>query len=215
VRVAVAAGFLVGGCGASGRGDRVLSFGGGVFVGVGERCPGAAEVPDEVGGEHAEQHVGADAVFEAVVDRAQVQVDGLDRAEVAFDVGELFVGGDRGGGVEALGGHAGADDVDAVQRGLGGDLLDAAGDGQGGVGDLEVEVFGHLVLVDQRAGLERDPVNPRAGQPMRGEFLLGCLEDAQPHALGVALPFQNSLCLGQICCSMGVPGIGFSMHQAV
>jgi hypothetical protein len=31
-----------------------------------------------------------------------------------------------------------------------------------------------------------------------GEFLLGSLENAQPHALGVALPFQCSLSLGQI-----------------
>jgi hypothetical protein len=33
---------------------------------------------------------------------------------------------------------------------------------------------------------------------MGGEFLLGRLENAQPHALGVALPFQSSLCLGQV-----------------
>jgi hypothetical protein len=31
-----------------------------------------------------------------------------------------------------------------------------------------------------------------------GEFLLGSLEDAQTHALGVALPPQYSLSLGQI-----------------
>jgi hypothetical protein len=33
---------------------------------------------------------------------------------------------------------------------------------------------------------------------MGGEFLLGGLENANPHALGIALPFQDSLCLGQI-----------------
>lgn len=37
-------------------------------------------------------------------------------------------------------------DVDAIQRGFGGDLLGAAGDGQVGVGDREVEVFAHLVF---------------------------------------------------------------------
>jgi len=36
--------------------------------------------------------VGADPVFEAVVDRAQVQVVDLDGAEVAFDVGQVLVG---------------------------------------------------------------------------------------------------------------------------
>ena len=56
-------------------------------------------MPDQVGGEHADQHVGADPVFEAVVDRAQVQVVGLDGAEVAFDAGQVLVGGhDAGGG---------------------------------------------------------------------------------------------------------------------
>src|SRR5258706_12338789 len=43
------------------------------------------------------------------------------------------------------------------------------------------------------AGLARDAVDARTGQAMGGEFLLGRLENAQPHALGVALPFQSSL----------------------
>jgi hypothetical protein len=37
---------------------------------------------------------------------------------------------------------------------------------------------------------------------MGGKFLLGGLENAKPHALGVALPLQYSLCLGQISRSM-------------
>jgi len=37
---------------------------------------------------------------------------------------------------------------------------------------------------------------------MGGKFLLRGLENAKPHALGVALPLQNSLCLGQISRSM-------------
>src|SRR5229473_2169491 len=52
------------------------------------------------------------------------------------------------------------------------------------------------------AGLGRDPVDARPGEAMRGKFLLGGLENAKPHALGVALPLQNSLCLGQISRSM-------------
>ena len=70
----------------------------------------------------ADQHVGADPVFEAVVDRAQVQVVDLDGAEVAFDVGQVLVGGDDGGGVELVGGDAGAQHVDAVEGGFGVDL---------------------------------------------------------------------------------------------
>ena len=52
------------------------------------------------------------------------------------------------------------------------------------------------------AGLGRDPVDARAGKAMGGKFLLGGLENAKPHALGVALPLQYSLCLGQISRSM-------------
>ena len=48
------------------------------------------------------------------------------------------------------------------------------------------------------AGLGRDPIDARAGEAMGGKFLLRGLENAKPHALGVALPLQNSLCLGQI-----------------
>ncbi len=42
-------------------------------------------------------------------------------------------------------------------------------------------------LVGARLG--RDPVNARAGEAVRGEFLLGGLKNAKPHALGIALPF--------------------------
>jgi hypothetical protein len=46
----------------------------------------------------------ADPVVEVVVDGAQVQVDGFEGPEVAFDAGEVFVGADDGGGVELVGG---------------------------------------------------------------------------------------------------------------
>ena len=63
----------------------------------------------------------------------------------------------------------------------------------------EVEVFLVANMVIQHAlvgaGIDRDAVDPRAGKAMRGEFLLGGLENADPHALGVALPFQGGLCV--------------------
>jgi len=46
------------------------------------------------------------------------------------------------------------------------------------------------------AGPGRDPVDAGAGQATIGKFLLGRIENASTHALGVALPFQDSLCLG-------------------
>jgi hypothetical protein len=44
--------------------------------------------------------MGLDAFFEPVEDRAQVEVVGFDVPEVAFDVFEVRVGGDDGGGSE-------------------------------------------------------------------------------------------------------------------
>ena len=70
---------------------------------------------------------------------------------------ELLVGAhDRGRAGEPCGGAGGADDVEAVERGLGGDLLVLAGVGEGAVGDLELEVLGHLVAVDDLADARAD-----------------------------------------------------------
>ncbi|HEX2745722.1 MAG TPA: hypothetical protein VHN16_15145 [Streptosporangiaceae bacterium] len=49
-------------------------------------------MPGQVAGEHADQHVAADPVLEPVVDRAQVQVLGLDVPEVALQVREVLIG---------------------------------------------------------------------------------------------------------------------------
>src|ERR1019366_1446915 len=105
-----------------------------VLVGEGELGERGAQVPGEVGGEHGGQDVGADAFAEVVADGAQVQVVGLDDAEVPFDVLEVLVGGDDGGGAEGALGDAGADHVDAVEGGLGGDVLLVAVAGRGFTG---------------------------------------------------------------------------------
>ena len=70
----------------------------------------------------------------------------------------------------------------------------------------EVEVFLVADVVIQHAlvgaGIGRDAVDARAGKAMGGELLLGGLENAEPHALGVALPLQDAFCLCQISRSM-------------
>ena len=55
-------------------------------------------------------------------------------------------------------GQAGAQHVDAVQGGLGGDAVLVAGEGERLVGDLEVKVLGHLELVAHLAHPQRDLV---------------------------------------------------------
>ena len=71
------------------------------------------------------------------------------------------------GRVELVGVNVGAQHVDAVQGGFGGDLVVAAFDGQAGVGDGVVEVLGHLVFVDHLADRDADGVT--AGQPAGGD----------------------------------------------
>src|SRR6185312_11942369 len=151
--------------GAAGGGDRVVP-GGRVLVGEGQRRPCLAQVPGQVAGEHADQHVRFDAFFEPVEHRPQVQVVGLHRPEVALDVPEVFVGGHHAGRAEFGGRDGGADDVDPVEGGFVGDLRLAAGDGQAVIGDGDVEVLTGLVLADHLAGL--DPDLRGAAQPPGG-----------------------------------------------
>ena len=82
----------------------------------------------QVGSKHADEHMGPDPGLGPVVDRAQVQVDALDRAEVSFDPGQRLVGRHDLCGIHLLGADGGADDVDPVQGRFGGDLVLVAGE---------------------------------------------------------------------------------------
>src|SRR6266545_3370109 len=143
--------------------------GGDVLVGEGEFGEGGTQVPGEVAGEHADQHVAADPVGEVVVDGSQVQVVGLGDAEVPFHVLEVLVGGDRPGRVEDVLPDAGADHIDPVQGGLGGDLGLVPAVAEVAGADVEDEVLAHLMLVDHLAGPDPDLVRvlqpPRAHGP--------------------------------------------------
>src|SRR5207302_5948820 len=101
------------------------------------------------------QHVAADPVGEPVPDRPQVQVV-LAGAEVLLDVGEVLVGLDGGGGGQLAGGDGGADDVDAVEGGLGVDAVLVTPPGEGSFADAGDEVLGGFALVDHLAHLDTD-----------------------------------------------------------
>src|SRR4029077_6853167 len=94
--------------------------------------------------------------FEPVEHRAQVQVVGLDRPEVAFDAGEVLVGGHHAGRVQLVSGDGGAQDVDPAEGGFGVDLRLLTGDGEAVVGDRDVEVLAGLVFIDHLARLDAD-----------------------------------------------------------
>src|SRR5450759_3234785 len=117
-------------------------------------------MPHEVGGEHADEHVGPDPGLGPVVDGAQVQVDGFDGPEVSFYPGQGLVGRHDLGRVHLLGTDGGADDVDPVQGRLGGDLVLVAGEGERVFGDVQDLVLGHLVPAHDLADPDPDLAGP-------------------------------------------------------
>ena len=76
--------------------------------------------------------------------RTQLEIDCLQRAEGVLDAAETFVGAHRGSGIGLCGRQIGADHIDAVERGLGGDAEGVLGKAERRVGDADLEVFGHV-----------------------------------------------------------------------
>src|SRR6266851_9140129 len=59
-------------------------------------------------------------------------------------------------GTEVLSRHAGANDIDAIELGLGRDLIDLAGPSEVAVADVEGEVLGHLLRIHDFANGQAD-----------------------------------------------------------
>ena len=137
-----------------------------------EGSESAAHVPLEVVGEHAEEDMGADVLRGIDEDGAYLD-EAFDGAEGMLDAGEAFVGGD--GGVAGDGGfvEAGADDVDAVELGFGGDAVEAPGPGEFLVGDGDIEVLLDLLAVGVPSDAAVDGVFPAeaAGSDGGGDVL--------------------------------------------
>jgi hypothetical protein len=98
-------------------------------------------------------------------------------------LGELFIGFDGRGGVERFGFEAGAQHVDAIEGGFGGDLRGLALERDIVVRDGNGEVLGHFIAVDHGADRERDLVlaaQRLVGAPDAilngGQFFLGGIE---------------------------------------
>ncbi len=106
-----------------------------------------AHVPFDVVGEHAQEDMGPG--LGAVVDGTDLQIHGLQAAEGPFHRTQPLVGAHRAGTVELALRQAGADHVEAVEPGLGGDgsLIAPIGEDTVVV-DGPREVLRHLVLAD-------------------------------------------------------------------
>src|SRR5207344_3292680 len=127
-------------------------------------------------------------VLGAVPDGPDVQV-GAEGAEGPLDLGQRLVGGDHGGGVEVAGGDAGAQHVDAVEGGLGGDGVLVAGVADAVVADVDGEVLGDLAAVQDPVGPHGDlvlavqrPAGPCAGRGDLAQVSLGGSEQRFPLA---------------------------------
>src|SRR6478736_59693 len=115
-------------------------------------------VPLEIIGEHAQQHVGTDPIGQAVVDRPDLKIDGLDGPERAFGLAQALIEPhDIAGGERCLV-EIGADDIEAIEPALGLDGLGVAVEAERIVGDGQDEVLGHLMPIEHRTGGEADLV---------------------------------------------------------
>src|SRR5262245_20812787 len=105
-------------------------------------------MPFDVIGEHAQEDMRAHAARIPVADRANLEIDGLHRAEGPVDPGEVLVGVYGMIAGQRLPRYAGANDIDAIEPGLGGDLFDLARPAEVAVANVEGEVLGHLLGID-------------------------------------------------------------------
>ena len=71
-----------------------MGCGGGVVLIKEDRFEALAHVPFDMVGEHTEEDMGAHPPGEPVVDRANVEVDGLEAAKGSLDPGETLIGSD-------------------------------------------------------------------------------------------------------------------------
>src|SRR3984885_15986874 len=111
-------------------------------------------------GEHAEKDVRAHPIGEPVVDGPDVKIDRLDAAEGALHLAERLVATHGCRVVHHAGRQAGTHYIYAIGGGFGGDLGRLAREGEAVIGDGEMEVLAHLVLLDHGADGERDLGRP-------------------------------------------------------
>ena len=102
----------------------------------------------------------AHPIGEPVVNRPDLEIDRFQGTKRALDLGERFVAAHHLGAVHLLRGYRGTQDVDAIEQGFGGDPILADAECKARVFDFELEVLGHLVLVDDAAHAQPDLVAP-------------------------------------------------------
>ncbi len=117
-----------------------------VRIVIEHRSETLSHVPLDIIGEHAQADMCAHARGSPMEDRSNLQVDGLDAADGAFNLSEAFVGSHTGAVIESFDREAGADHIDAIETRLVIDLIELACKGEIAIGDGEREVLGWMPL---------------------------------------------------------------------
>ena len=95
------------------------------------------------------------------MNRAHLEVDGLDRTEGALDVGQRLVVAHTIRRFHLRDWHRGANNVEAIQGSFSGDAVRLASERERPLVDDEFKVFGDLVLVDDLADAHADHIHSR------------------------------------------------------
>src|ERR1700736_3256806 len=146
--------------GLGGSDDRgaLAGRGSGIVVVEEDGFEALAHVPFDMAGEHAQEDMGAHPRRQPVMDRAEVQVDGLQAAKGALDAGEALIRANHVIGGQDVILDAGADDIKAVEPSLVGDAGRVAAKGETVFGNGDVEQLGELVAVFDTTNGTRDLV---------------------------------------------------------
>jgi hypothetical protein len=129
-------------------------------------------MPFEVIGQHAEEDVRAHPIGQPVMDRTDLQINSLDAAERPLHQGQGFVTAHRRRVAEDLGRQVCPHDIQTIGCSLGGDLRGLAREAEGGVGDVEIEMPSHLMLVEDLTGCKPIAAAPRNGSRLRTAALI-------------------------------------------
>ncbi len=130
-----------------------------------------------------------DASPEPVVHGPHLHIDTLQCAERPLDLRQALVGRDRRLRPEFIRWQTGSDEIKAIEPCFGCDLVLLAAEGEAAVGDLEREVFLHLILVDD----------------FGGEVRFGTLSMTMPNKNHCSRPWARGL-HGHECCGADLPG---------
>ena len=126
------------------------------LVGIQQRRQGPPHLPLDVVGQKAQKQMGAHARIDPMMNRPHAQVQPLEATEGLLHLRQALVSADAISRRKGFGTLTRADHVDAVELFLALDRRFVARPIESAVGDLQPEVFSHLVAAQHLPGLETD-----------------------------------------------------------